>query len=470
MARPRLTIALALVACMLALPLTAAAGGPLRTAFNDNGDFDGPDAALAAKRMKAAGASAVRTPLDWYKVVPADEPAAWNPSDPNDPAYDWSYFDARVKLLKAHGLEPIAVFNHPPRWAGGIPDSPRPDLPQLAKFARAAAERYSGRTPGVPRVRYWQVWNEPNVQVFLYPQFRDGKPYAPTVYRSMVNSVGSAVHAVRADNLVIAGGLSPFTVTRGSTVTIGPLRFMRDMLCMSKGRRPQATCGGSAQFDIWAHHPYTSGGPTHHARNSDDVSLADLPEMGRLLRAAVAARHARSPQRVRFWVTEFSWDTSPPDPNGVPVRLHARWVSESLFRMWLAGVDLVAWLQLRDEPYPSRPIQSGLYFNGGSPARDKPKPALQAFRFPFVAFRGTRRTTVWGRTPTSTPGTLIVQWRSTGRWRNVAQLRANRYGIFTAKLRTPSTGWIRAKLVGRADASLAFSLAHVPDRVVRPFG
>ncbi len=61
---------------------------------------------------------------------------------------------------------------------------------------------------------------------------------------------------------MIAGALSPFTVENESYVTVGPLRFMREFLCMSADERPQPTCARKPQFDIWAQHPYTPGGPT----------------------------------------------------------------------------------------------------------------------------------------------------------------------------------------------------------------
>ena len=63
---------------------------------------------------------------------------------------------------------------------------------------------------------------------------------------------------------------------------------MREMLCMSSGATPRATCNDRAEFDVWAHHPYTYGGPTHSAFHPDDVSLGDLGEMRRLLDAATA--------------------------------------------------------------------------------------------------------------------------------------------------------------------------------------
>ena len=192
------------------------------------------------------------------------------------------------------------------------------------------------------------------------------------------------------DNVVIAGGQSPFGGKDDYYVGASPLRFMRELLCMSAGDHPRPTCNAKVQFDIWAHHPYTAGGPTHKALNPDDVSLGDLPEMKRLLDAAVKAGHVVSPKHVRFWVTEFSWDSQPGDPKGVPARLHARWVSEGLYRMWQSGVSQVTWFNLRDSPLISGTdgfCQCGFWLRGpGGLATDKRKLSLEAFRFPFVAF------------------------------------------------------------------------------------
>jgi hypothetical protein len=312
------------------------------------------------------------------------------------------------------------------------------------------------------------------VNSFYTQPFKNGKPYSSILYRNLVNAVAPALHAVRADNIVVAGGLSPFTVNAGATRTMGPLQFMRSMLCMSKGSRPKRTCRTRVEFDVWSAHPYTSGGPTHHAFNPNDVSLGDLPEMSRLLRSAVAARQVASSRRVRFWVTEFSWDTKPPDPGGLPLALHARWVAQALYVMWKAGIDVVTWLQLRDDPFTrSTPVQSGLWFRGRTMQQDKPKPALRAFRFPFVALHVKRGTVVWGRTPTSRPGAVVIEQRTSGsgKWRRVARLRANSAGIFTKRLApTPARGSMRARVVSPAAKSLGFSLTNVPDRFVRPFG
>ncbi len=45
----------------------------------------------------------------------------------------------------------------------------------------------------------------------------------------------------------------------------------------------------------------------------------------------------RGPKRL--WATEISWDSSPPDPQGVPIAEHARWLEQALYVLWSQGVD-----------------------------------------------------------------------------------------------------------------------------------
>jgi hypothetical protein len=194
--------------------------------------------------------------------------------------------------------------------------------------------------------------------------------------------------------------------------------------------------------------------------------------MKRLLNAAIQQGRFSSRGAVAFWVTEFGWDSSPADPRGVPLRLHARWVSEALYRMWDAGVTLVTWYRLRDGPADG-PVQSGLWFRcTAGIACDTPKSlSLQAFRFPFVAFRsGKRRVRVWGRTPDGTAAKVVIERSSKGKWRKLRTLRAGANGVFRKRIRGPRRGSIRARLAGSKDAAIGFSLKRPPDMPVNPFG
>ena len=453
-------------ALMAAIATPAATAGPLRTGFVDPGAFSRErQQQRAFDRSRAAGSSVVRLILFWNEVAPERRPASFVATNPNDPAYNWASFDRQVELARSHGLEPIVTIVTAPRWAAGSggrrPGTLRPDPVEFGKFARAAAARYSGRADRLPRVRYWMAWNEPNRDYFFMPQYRNGRIVSATRYRAMVNRMSRSVRAAHGSNVVVAGGLAPL----GRRGKPAPLAFMRSMLCVSRtlGRSCDLR-SNPVRFGVWSHHPYTSGGPTRSAPGADDVSLGDLPKMRRLLRAAIRLGHVRSPRPVGFWVTEFAWDSNPPDPRALPARLHARWTAEALYRMWRNGVSVVTWFKLRDDPLRATPYQSGLWTVGG-----KRKRSFTAFRFPTVAFAKRQGIQVWGRTPTSTSGTVVVELKVGRIWRRLGTVRANGAGIFRRTYRTPyRRGNVRARF--QRDASLPFSLTPVRDRYVNPFG
>lgn len=434
-----------------AVPISSAAGRPLITAIAGEASYSGPDASLAFLRTrKKAGARLGRVSVVWASIAPAPHAAAkppdFDPADPADPQYDWTEVDREVRLAAANGVKPVLGIYSAPLWAqdqsphpdryGGLPAGPyKPNLAEIAHFAHALAARYSGSFPGLPRVRYWRFWNEPNLVIYLSPQFEDGKPFAPEWYRLMLNAFAKAVHAVHRNNVVVAGSLAPFAHPGN---TMAPLRFMRSLLCMSNGKDPRPVCSQRSRLDAFSVHPYTSGGPTDHASSANDVSLGDLPKVRRVLDAAARFHRIVSRAPAQLWVTEFSWDTRPPDPNplAAPLYLQARWTAEALYRMWRSGVRVATWFRLRDARWPGSKFQSGLYFRSGvRMALDVPKPTLTAFRFPFVAYRQRHGTFVWGRTPAGRPARVIIEQRWSAGWKRLATLRSNRYGIFSAVLR-----------------------------------
>ena len=313
------------------------------------------------------------------------------------------------------------------------------------------------------------AWNEPNLRRYLSPQFQRRRLVSTKRYAKMLNAFAQSVHGVHRDNIVVGGLLAPLNGQHGA----GALKFMRSIFCIArKGRHLVSTCRTRLQFDAWAIHPYTSGGPTHRAHGHDGAALGNLPDARAILRAAIRARHVKSSKRVRLWVTEFSWDSKPPDPLGVPIRLETRWVAEALYRTWKAHVPLLTWLQLRDMPRRTNPYQAGLYYRGRSYAKARPKPVLKAFQFPFVAHRSPRSFFVWGRTPKSDARSVSIQLSRGRGWKRIATVRANANGVFfrTFHRKSKPSWFLRAQLAGKGGTSRRFSLRPVPDRYYPAFG
>jgi len=452
-----------------------ASAGPLATSVSYGSSSDNE---TELEHIKAAGAKFVRTYIDWSTVAPSGSelPADFQPRDPADSNYRWQLSDDRIQAISGAGLEPIVTIVSAPVWAEGTPRGSswagtyKPSPTALADFVAAAAKRYSGSFEGLPRVRYWLIWNEPNLSAYLSPQAVNGKPFAPYWYRAMLNASADAIHSVNTNNVVIGGETAPFWDAR--LPKTAPFAFMEKVLCISEKRVRNKTtketrttykpaCKQRAKFDVWSHHPFTEGGPTHRAQVHGNASLGDLGEMRAVLNAAIRMNHVVSKQKVRFWVTEFSWDSKPPDPKGVPVQLEARWVSQALYQAWKAGVNLFNWSGIRDQPFPSSYAQTGLYYrNERGIASDRAKPALRAFRFPFVALRQPKnKVLLWGRTPTSTAGNVLIERKSGAEWKPIGRLKANRYGIFTIRIDEPAnTAYIKARLADGGDSSVPFAL------------
>ncbi|MDX6679568.1 MAG: hypothetical protein QOE31_3620, partial [Solirubrobacteraceae bacterium] len=129
--------------------------------------------------------------------------------------------------------------------------------------------------------------------------------------------------------------------------------------------------------------------------------------------------------------TEVSYDSSPPDPRGVPLGTHARYLEEAFYLLWRQGVDTITWFQIRDQlPQPSyaASVQSGIYFADG-----RAKIARRAFAFPLVAERaGATKVRVWGRAPIV--GSLRIERRAGTRWVLVRKLRVKRHATFLVRI------------------------------------
>ncbi len=478
----RLAFAATLAATALVLlagPAGKAGARPLNTGITNLYS----DAPLAFERTHAAGARLVRIPLYWGAVAPHARMPGFSAGDPASVGYDWSAVDTAVSGAVGAGLEPVLQVDGAPTWAQRCASPPSlpaavcdPDPQALRDFAGAAANRYSGAVPGIPRVRYWQALNEPNLSVYFFPQYdTDLNTLSPALYRQLINAFYAGVKSAKDSNLVIAAGLGPI---ERKPWTIGPMRFTRDLLCMRTNSKPRpGNCGGGVRFDVFAIQPYTTGGPDHKGK-ANDVQIGDLGKLQSLLRAAERAQRIRGAfARTPLWVTEFSWDSKPPDPGGLPMKTLVRWTSEAMHRAWSAGVTHFFWFSLRDEARDgSRPfnetLESGLYLRGATLEQDRPKQVLGAFRFPFVAYPGKGGLSFWGRTPTGRPGRVKIQIQSGGKWRTIVSAKAAKTGVFHGSARTrygaDRRGAARAVIAGRS--APAFSMKPVKDFYHPPFG
>ena len=408
----------------------------------------------------------VRIETGWPAPNTSTRPPGFDARNPADPHYDFTSTDAAIRAAARQGLRVLLTFTGAPRWAegphlpaGAAPGSWRPVPSALKDFGAALATRYSGRFPDplnpgqtLPRVAAFQVWNEPNLSLYLSPQWSHGRAVAPVLYRQMLNAFYAGVKSVGSRALVVTAGTAPFGDPPGGQ-RIPPVVFWRDLLCLQQSGTSvkAASCPEPVHFDAWSHHPYSVGAPTTTALQPDDVSIPDLGKLTTLVRAAERFGTVLPREPHPMWITEVSYDSNPPDPNGVPIAEQARWLEQALAELWRAGAQAIFWNQVGDQaPIPSygETAQSGVYYING-----RPKPALTAFRFPLVAWRTGRSTLeVWGRVPTS--GRLVVDELAGAGWKPVRTLRERAQGTFAIEI--PATGSVDLRGVIGGQTSLVW--------------
>ena len=118
----------------------------------------------------------------------------------------------------------------------------------FGRWARAVAARYGDR------VNLWSIWNEPNHPDFLGPQYQNGKPHTPQLYRKLYAAGERAIHgtAGNARDKVLFGETAPI----GNENVVSPLGFLRGALCLNATTRRRVGCK-KLRIDGYAHHAYT---------------------------------------------------------------------------------------------------------------------------------------------------------------------------------------------------------------------
>jgi hypothetical protein len=365
-------------------PASADASPYVRYGFHDDAWLLNGDATLDSRldELDRLGVDIVRWSVRWDQVA-RREPAT--PSAHTDPAYDWSSSDRVLHGLRAHGIAAVVTLVGTPGWAnGGRPSNWAPTSgTAFASFVRAAATRY-------PWIRAWTIWNEPNQARWL-------RPTSPRVYVDrLLNPAYAELHAA-IRGVRVGGGV---TAPRAGVGGVSPVAWIR-------GMRAEG-----ARFDAYAHHPYPMRptSETPWAGGCGRCTTLTMADLDRLL-----AEVRRNFGAKRVWLTEYGYQTNPPDRIlGVTPSTQARHVADAARRAYLAPrVDMLIFFLVRDDSSPDG-WQSGVFTAGGAT-----KPAYTAFRLPLVqTARAGGRTVLWGQVrPGSGKQPYRIRQLADGRWR-----------------------------------------------------
>jgi hypothetical protein len=402
-ARPQtwLCAGLLIAVCLLAGAPEARASSSQWSMFEDHPTLvrSGPIVReQTLQTITALGADTLRVQIKWSEVAPspsARKKPRFNATDPA--AYPgFEPYDDLILRAAGRGFRVLLTLApDAPRWAttGGRGRNYKIKASEFANFARAAGRRYSGIFGGLPAIRYWSIWNEPNHIFFVSP-----RSAAPRVYRAMVARGVPALRAAAAKgSQIFVGELAPVGT---ATKVIGPLRFMQQWLCLNKSWR-RVSSGGCRGFkkvvaNGFAHHPY--GPTTAVPARRDILSMLVIRRLGSALdRAARAGRISRG---LPIYSTEFGYQSNPPDPFvstslkrqaellNLMEQYSYRYSRLKSFSQYLlfddrarSGSSALRWAG----------FQTGLRFSNG-----KQKPAYDAYRLVLVVKRRGGGVSIWG--------------------------------------------------------------------------
>ena len=367
---------------------------PLLVGVNDEALTLYGDPVSAFQTLSRLHVQVLRVNLYWggsQWAVANNEPA--DPTDPGDPAYDWSLYDRLVRYAAASNVRLVFSILFTPAWAnGGKGRNVAPaDPTDLQDFAYAAAERYSGYwTPPswqqdpsfgngptqLPAVTMWTAWNEPNNPVYLSPQYTRTSGHwrieSAYQYAKICNAIYTGVHS-----LVISPERGPvpgeqvacgLTSPRGNDAPLSTRPEVDPLSFMAATKRY-----GLKTFDVWAHHPYPLSGtdspgyipkPIQHA-----VLLGNINTLLQKLTQLWGPKH--------LWITEYGYQTNPPNHTifGVSWAKQAAYMKQA-YTIAAANprIDMMLWYLIQDDTSHAG-WQSGLQTATGTP-----KPSYHTFQ------------------------------------------------------------------------------------------
>lgn len=476
---------LAALATALALAATAAVGcggdetvAPVATIVQDDAELlhrSPRRIAATVDDLRSLGVDWVRITAGWSVIAPAPRSARRPRFDATDPgAYPdgaWDKLDRVARLVRARGMAlAIDIAFWAPRWAVGrparLPDHERDTIAagDYADFAEAVARRY-------PEAVAFTVWNEPNHNAFLLPQWErhDGswRPSSPHRYRAMLEAAVPRIKAAAPAALALIGSTSSIGGEQGAGPNdrMAPLTFLRELACVDERLRPLARpeCAGFKALpgDGWSHHPYSLElAPWQTDPQPGNVRMGDLDRLTSLLERLHADGRTRND--LPLYLTESGYQTSPPDPTwDVSLAEQARWLSEAeriaRSQPSLRSVSQFLHRDLPERPGPDlktrwRDYQSGLVFIDG-----RPKPAHAAFALPLVARRASAgEVGFWGlvRTGAGSRPVRVEVREPDGGWREIVSRRTRPDGTFGARATVDPARTFRLRSGDRIGAPL----------------
>jgi hypothetical protein len=238
----------------------------------------------------------------------------------------WEKYDHIVDLAEEYDLQIIARLSNPPAWSRAAGDeagafAPPDDLDDYGDFVEAVVTRYRGR------IRYYQIWNEPNI----YPEWGE-RPVSPEAYTELLKVGYTRVKAACPECVVLSGALA-------QTIPLGP-RDLTDLIFLQR----MYDAGAGDYFDVLAMQGYGLwSGPTDRRMRPRVLNFSRPLYLREIM-------VENGDEQKPIWITEMNWNAPPADlpdrPFGaVTLEQQARYAVEAFERAqqewpWLGVINV----------------------------------------------------------------------------------------------------------------------------------
>ncbi len=229
----------------------------------------------------------------------------------------WEKYDHIVALAEEYGLEIVARLSNPPAWSRAAGDemgtgAPPDNFEDYGDFVAAVVSRYKGR------VRYYQVWNEPNI----FPEWGH-YPIDPAGYVELLKVAFTRAKTIDPECVIISGALAQ-TIELGDCVG-GYQCNLNDFLFLQR----MYDAGAKDYFDVLAVNDYGMWSGPYDRRMRPRVINFSRPRYVRDI--MVSNGDAAKP----IWLTEMGWNAIPADHPAYPA--YGRVSDEQLARYVVEG-------------------------------------------------------------------------------------------------------------------------------------
>lgn len=224
---------------------------------------------------QAAGIGWIKQQFSWEEIEPLHK---WE--------YDWAKYDRIVELAEAYDMEIIARMDRPPDWTrdnNQFKTRPPDDLNDYGDFVHAFVERYRDR------VRYIQIWNEPNLSAEWGFQRVDAVAY--------VRMLQVAYQRAKEADPAIVVLTAPLAITLEDASMRGnhnDLVFLEQMY----------QAGAADYFDILSANAFGLDRPPE---DPPDPNLLNFRRVE--LQHEIMARYGDEDKAV--WINEYGWNAAP---------------------------------------------------------------------------------------------------------------------------------------------------------------